>query len=346
MRLFCALLLLTTGRAVAGIENPTCEQVRPGVYRIDYQASPDAGAVQVFASSRPDRMDSLLPAFIIRQTPAEVSLPERSSRVYFHLRPASGPPRVVSIRRLPLEGAANFRDLGGYRASDGRYVRWGLVYRSGHLANLTASDFGYLDGLGIRLVCDVRTVGERARLPTRWMGRAPEFLAAPIGRERKASFTAEDLQRQLDARSGYGQYALDYAPQYGAILRRLAAGDLPALEHCSSGKDRTGVFAAILLTALGVPREAVTQDYLLTTSYLLAPDRIDSTTADVQIMLGFSQPPDRSAVQSLMTTKPERLESTFDDITRAYGSFDAYVRNGMGIADSERALLRQRLLEP
>ncbi len=346
MRLFCAVLLLTTGRAVAGIENPTCERVRPGVYRIDYQASPDAGAVQVFASSRPDRMDSPLPAFTIRRTPAEVSLPERSARIYFHLHPATGPARVVSIRRLPLEGAANFRDLGGYRASDGRYVRWGLVYRSGHLANLTASDFGYLDGLGIRLVCDVRTVGERTRLPTRWMGRAPEFLAAPIGRERKASFTAEDLQRQLDARSGYGQYALDYAPQYGAILRRLAAGDLPALEHCSSGKDRTGVFAAILLTALGVPREAVTQDYLLTTSYLLAPDRIDRTTADLQIMLGLSQPPDRSAVQSLMTTKPERLESTFDDITRAYGSFDAYLRNGMGIADSERALLRQRLLEP
>src|SRR6267378_6226976 len=102
-------------------------------------------------------------------------------------------------------------------------------------------------------------------------------------------------------------YATEYAGQYARILQRLAAGDLPAVEHCSSGKDRTGVFSAILLTALGVPRDIVIQDYLLTTRYLLAPDSVEKTTADLQKIFGLSQPPDLSTVQAIMTTKPGTL---------------------------------------
>src|SRR5437773_10356827 len=158
-------LLAFSSAAGTGIENPTCEMPGPGVYRIDFQASPSAMPVEVFASSRPDRIDSAKAVLIIRSAPAEVAVPDRSRRVYFHLKPAAGATRIVSIRRLPLEGAKNFRDLGGYRTSDGEYVRWGLVYRSNHLVNLTARDSDYLNSLGIRLVCDVRSEGERARAP-------------------------------------------------------------------------------------------------------------------------------------------------------------------------------------
>src|SRR5256886_15356430 len=119
---------------------------------------------------------TLFRSLTIRKTPAEVSIPGQTGRIYFHLKPASGPTRVVSIRRLPLEGAKNFRDLGGYRTSDGHYVRWGFVYRSNHLVNLTAKDFEYLNSLGIRLICDVRSDSERARAPDHWVGTTPEFL--------------------------------------------------------------------------------------------------------------------------------------------------------------------------
>jgi len=107
------------------IDSPTCELIAPYTYQIDFRASLDAGPIEVFASSRPDRIDSPTPVQTIRATPANISLPNRSGRVYFHLKSASGATRVVSIRRLPLEGAKNFRDLGGYRTSDGHYVRWG-----------------------------------------------------------------------------------------------------------------------------------------------------------------------------------------------------------------------------
>jgi protein-tyrosine phosphatase len=347
-------LRVTSSPAAAGVENPTCELIAPGVYRLDYQSSPGAGAVQVFASSRPDRIDSGKPLLTIRQTPAEVSVPGSSGRVYFHLKPASGPTRVVSVRRLPLEGANNFRDLGGYRATDGRYVRWGLVYRSNYLVGLTASDLAYLNALGIRLVCDVRSEGERARSPDHWVGNAPEFFSVPIGPNRDGTLTPEELKQRVAALSnesknstrGYDKLAIDFAPQFGNILRRLAAGDLPAVEHCSSGKDRTGVFSAILLTALGVPRETVIQDYLLTTRYLLAPDSIEKTTADLQKILGLSAPPDAATVQALMTTKPETLDATFESLNKTYGSFDAYLQNALKISNSDLEALRQRLLQP
>jgi protein-tyrosine phosphatase len=337
----------------SGIEDPTCELVRPGTYRIDFQVLPSAIPVEVFVSSSPDRIDSEKPVLTIRKTPAEVPVPERSGRIYFHLKPALGATRVVSIRRLPLEGAKNFRDLGGYRTSDGHYVRWGLVYRSNHLVNLTAKDSEYLSRLGIRLVCDVRSEGERARAPDHWTGTAPEFLMVPVGSNLITTPTPDDLKRRVAAinsetkgsNRGY-DYAIEYAGQYAKILRRIAAGDLPAVEHCTSGKDRTGVFSAILLTALGVPRGIVVQDYLLSNQYLLAPEAIGSTTADLQRAFGLAESPDISTVTAIMTARPETLEATLDRITKTYGSFDNYLRDALKLSDSELAMLRQRLLEP
>jgi protein-tyrosine phosphatase len=260
---------------------------------------------------------------------------------------------VVSVRRLPLEGARNFRDLGGYRSSDGRYVRWGLVYRSGYLADLTKKDYAYLNGLGIRLVCDVRADGERTRSPTQWVGATPEFLSVPIGPNRDGTLAADDLKRRVAAIDAAGNgpsagydFAIKNAQQFGKILQRIAAGDLPAVEHCTSGKDRTGVFSAILLTALGVPRETVLQDYLLTERYLLAPDSMESTRAQLQKIFGLAQPLDDASVSAIVTLRPQTLEATFNSINTAYGSFDAYLRDAVKLSDADRAVLRQRLLEP
>jgi len=269
------------------------------------------------------------------------------------LKPASGPTRVVSIRRLPLEGAKNFRDLGGYRTFDGHYVRWGLVYRSNHLVNLTAKDFEYLNSLGIRLICDVRSDNERARAPDHWVGITPEFLAVPIGSNLITSLTAEDLKVRIAAINGQAndsvrayEYATKYAGQYGKILHRLASGDLPAVEHCTAGKDRTGVFSAILLTALGVPREVVIQDYLLSNQYLLAPDTIQNTAADLQRAFGLPELPDIATVRTIMSSKPETLEAALGHIDNEYGSFENYLRDALHLSDSNLAALRQRLLEP
>jgi protein-tyrosine phosphatase len=352
--LIVAPVLAHFGSVVAaGIENPTCELIRPSVYQLDFNTLPGTGPIEVFASSRPDQIDSPKLLLTIRKTPAEVWVPDFPGRVYFHLKPAAGSTRVVSIRRLPLEGAKNFRDLGGYRTSEGRYVRWGLVYRSNHLVNLTAKDSAYLNRLGIRLICDVRSDDERARAPDHWTGAAPEFFSVPIGSNLITTHTADDLKRRVasinsetkDSVRAY-DYAIEYAGQYAKILRRIAAGDLPAVEHCTAGKDRTGVFSAILLTILGVPRDTVVEDYLLSNRYLLATDSIASTAADLQRAFGLPEPPDISTVRTIMTARPETLEAALDKITNTYGSFGNYRRDVLKLSDSELAMIRQRLLEP
>jgi protein-tyrosine phosphatase len=228
-----------------------------------------------------------------------------------------------------------------------------MVYRSNHLVNLTPRDSDYLNRLGIRLVCDVRSDGERARAPDHWTGNAPEFFSVPIGSNLITTPTADDLKRRIasinsetkDSVRAY-DYAVDYAGQYAKILRRIAAGDLPAVEHCTAGKDRTGVFSAILLTALGVPRDTVVQDYLLSNEYLLAPDTIATTTADLQRAFGLAEPPDIGTVRTIMTARPETLEAALDKISQTYGSFANYLRDGLKLSDSEVAAIRQRLLEP
>lgn len=333
------------------IENATCELVAPDTYRIDFQSSSHAGAVEVFASSSPDQIDSQKPVMTIQKTPQDIFVPGQSGRIYFHLRPASGRALVVSIRRLPLEGASNFRDLGGYRTQDGHYTRWGLVYRSDYLANLTSKDSEYLNKLGIRLVCDVRADSERARAPDRWTGSGPDFVSVPIGPNHDGRLTAEELKRRVENTKAQGKesahgydYAISDAEQYGKILRSISAGNVPMVEHCTSGKDRTGVFSAILLTALGVPREAVVQDYLLTNKYLLGPDTMARTTANLQKFFDLPLPPDTDTVKTIITTRPETLEATLDNIAKTYGSFDNYLKAGLKLSDAELASLRQRLL--
>jgi protein-tyrosine phosphatase len=100
------------------------------------------------------------------------------------------------------------------------------------------------------------------------------------------------------------------------------------------------------LTSLGFPRDVVIQDYLLTTKYMLAPDAIESTTADLQNIFGLPEPPDAATVKAIMTTMPETLAATLDSVTKTYGSFDNYLRDALKISDSDLAMLRQRLLEP
>jgi protein-tyrosine phosphatase len=111
----------------AGIENAICEQTGPTTYHIEFQAPADAGPIAIFASAHPDYIDSAYPVLTTRSSPAEVTAPNRAGRLYFHLKPQSGPTSVVATRRVPLEGAVNFRDLGGYRTTDGHHVKWGLM---------------------------------------------------------------------------------------------------------------------------------------------------------------------------------------------------------------------------
>jgi protein-tyrosine phosphatase len=341
MKFVAALLLAGSLAFSAGIENAVCEQTSPTTYRIEFQAPPNAGSIAIYASTRADRIDSARPLLTTRSSTAEVTVPAGSGRIYFHLKPQSGPTRVVSTRHVPLEGAVNFRDLGGYRTTDGHHVKWGVIYRSNNLAQLTAKDYEVLGHLGIRLVCDFRIDAERQRSPTKWQGSAaPEFAIESID-----TITLLGSDRQTGFLNVY-QHMLDEGrEQFADVMHRIVKGDVPTLYHCTSGKDRTGVFSAFLLTALGVPRDTVQADYELSNKYLVPDDKFAEMAAAYQQRMNLDKTPERIVILRNSGVDPAWLNIAFMAVESKYGSFDKFLHEGLGLSDSDLATLRSRLLE-
>ena len=182
----------------------------------------------------------------------------------------AGPPSGAAVARIvALQGGTNFRDLGGYPTAGGGHVRWGRVYRSGALHRLTAVDLATLDRLGLRVVYDLRADEERAYAPSILPdGIRCEFL--PVGGT--AARTKELTDLFVEGRLGdippdfllriYDAMAEVAAPTFGRLLTKLAEPEgTPALFHCTAGKDRTGLTAALLLSVLDVDEAAILDDY-------------------------------------------------------------------------------------
>src|SRR5262245_22588744 len=257
---------------------------------------------------------------------------------------------ATATRTSILEGAANFRDIGGYATVNGKHVRKGLVYRSNQLSDLTAGDYEKLNALGIKLVCDFRTNGERERQPTMWQGPAPEMMRAQIMKDQDVNMSQERI-RELTSRnsasalgSAYeGMVAAEPATEFGKLYKQIAAGKFPVIAHCTAGKDRTGVFSAVLLTMLEVPRSSVIDDYMLTGEYMLTPKGMAQARKDMQRYFG-SEVSDDTA-RTIYAMHADVLTSTFATIDRQWGSFDGFVWNGLKLMPEEVAALKHQLLE-
>jgi protein-tyrosine phosphatase len=357
-RLACLVAVLAVRLAWADVTDATVEQTSPHRYHLTFHAEPVGGPVSIFASHTPSNREDEKPVAMTSGGSSDVHLHGWTGRPYFHLTTPGGKTRVVSIRRLPLEGQNNFRDLGGYRTTDGRYTRWGRLYRSGQLSSLTEKDYEYLQPLGIRLVCDFRTEEERSRQPTHWPGDAPEFLFTPIGADDKGRNTrVDEMRRLLQEQAGpdqmrafmrtlYPDMAVQAATQFQRILGRLLSAQGASMVHCSAGKDRTGVFSALLLLTLGVPRETVIEDYLLTNRYVSADDAINRTALAYQKLAGLDHVPSVDVLKPLVRVEPPFLESALEAIDKHYGSFDQYRREKLHFSDADVERLRSAYLEP
>ncbi|MFG3225219.1 tyrosine-protein phosphatase [Kitasatospora sp. NPDC048194] len=263
-------------------------------------------------------------------------------------------------RSLGLRGALNARDLGGYRTADGRAVRGGAVLRSDGLNHLTADDLGPLGALGLRRVVDLRSAEEvREAGPDRLpegviLHHAPlwavDFDIHLTLRTALADRSARKQRALLgDGRAAammtglYRWFVTDAGAResFAALLRLLAAPDgVPLLFHCSAGKDRTGWAAALVLTALGVDRETVLADYLLTN------ERSAPAVARVLEELG-SRGLMREPELLLPVFRADRgyLDAAFAEVEAGWSGFDAFWREGLGLDDEVSDGLRANLLD-
>ncbi len=331
--------------------SPFLERSAAGELVLRWDRAAEQGQLDVYLGSRsPDAIDRSAP--VGRMTGPELALPEREdpqARPFVELR--SPTQRwIAAERRLPLEGAQNFRDLGGYETSDGRYTRWGMVFRAENLSDLTDRDGSYLQDLGLRLVCDFRSPQEAAAEPD----QLPEGLPSHSLRILDQDFSFGGDIRQLFAEGDIEntdfslflidlnrEFVLKYPERFRSFFDLLLEpGNIPLAFHCSTGKDRTGFAAAMFLSALGVPRETVMQDYLLSNLYL------EKRTKKYMRMIRWGSffRVDPEQLRPIFEVRPEYLGTAFAAIEEHYGSVDAFLREGIGLSDDELNRLRERFL--
>lgn len=276
--------------------------------------------------------------------------PAGDERMVFGLSAAGAEPLEVAERVLAFEGAVNFRDIGGYRAADGRRVRWGAIYRSGHMAHLTAADKDAFTRLGIGTVCDYRRAEERAIENTELPGEPhvetlgipsgigdPRFFHRLFEQTEDPAVITDALERMMVylVREGAGYYRRLFEvlldPPPGAVLM-----------NCSGGKERTGVGAALLLTALGIPRETIMYDFLLTNDCFPAMREVPRVLEKYSVTLEGQRGVD--LIMPLLVSPPSYLEVVFGAIDEDCGSGEAYLASRFDLGAAELARLRDLYL--
>ena len=248
-------------------------------------------------------------------------------------------------RILALERGHNFRDLGGYAAADGRRVRRGVIFRSGTMADLTEADIERLSALGIVCICDLRTSSERAKHPTNWHDETKVRLFAR-DYDHSAGSLASLTLGDGDAVRGrmtslYRVLHHEQRDAYAELFARLLAGDVPLIFNCAAGKDRTGVAAALILSALGVPRAAVVEDYVLS-------DRFAEplfTLLCRNPRYGLTPDTPRETWLPMTRALPEYIETMLDTIIEQHGSVEAYLHDQLEVGRTAVQRLRDMLLE-
>lgn len=328
---------------------PIAERNEQGAVRIRWAAQPDA---EVYFGTDPAEIFRNAPVARLENGVAILRTLDPACRHFYELVPADGSPsQVIGERLLPLAGANNFRDLGGYETRDGRRVRWGRIFRSDHLADLTPEDLSYLGGLGIRMVCDFRGDEEVAEKPNRLPVNDPprQINPAILGTALQPSQIRDAIMtgnpEGLDFRNllidGNRRMATGALDQFRALFRHLEDEQhVPLLFHCTAGKDRTGLAAALILLALDVPEETVMSDYLLTATY--THDFVEKSLANVRFANAFEL--DLDEIRPLMSVRREFLQAAIDGIHEEFGDVDRYFDEAMEITPAARKALQGRFL--
>ncbi|MEH0531492.1 tyrosine-protein phosphatase [Streptomyces bottropensis] len=254
-----------------------------------------------------------------------------------------------------LTGVRNFRDVGGLPTVDGRRVRHGVLFRSGHLAHATDEDTAFLASLNLHTVFDFRNAADQklegpdVALPGVLNVNLP--LSDPAdGAEFWKMVRDGDLD-QLRALLGDGRAAGRMIASYRTMIKRrtaehsrvlhaLAEDSVPALMHCAAGKDRAGLAIAVTLLALGVEREAVVTDYLESNAkhrrYKVHRSSSSASAWSPEIM---------ELLSPLFDARAEYLQAAFDTLEETWGDVDTYLEQGLKLTPQTRERLRERLLD-
>jgi protein-tyrosine phosphatase len=245
---------------------------------------------------------------------------------------------MTSVTPALLQGASNFRDVGGYLTQNGRRVRHGQVFRSDHLAGLTTDDERRLQALGVSHSLDFRGVAEFTATPYDIPGvQRVALTIEPTVVARMQALVAQGIEPTTEEtvelmRETYRDFVNRNADTFGRFLKHLLEQPTPQVFHCTAGKDRTGFAAALLLSALGVDQATIEHDYLLTNQLYRRDPRLEGK-GPAHVM------------KVLWQVQPEFLHAAYEAVDAQHGGMQNYLHGAIGLSPQEVAELRRMLLE-
>ena len=303
----------------------------------------------------------LLRSYLLEVLGSTASLPPRRGRPAkpFYTAPVlssaaakAAPEHPAPGTQLPFAGGNNFRELGGYRADEGKTVKWGQIYRGFPTGRLTTeADRRLLDSLGLRLILDLRSSGEAKKEPdyvpdgarlVQICGLCAEdgaeiaFAPGDIEKLMQTAEEGESISQRLYRRMLTGNKA------FKELFRALEAGETPILFHCSAGKDRTGVAAMLILLALGASDEVICADFEQTNACRKA--EIDAVLAEHAAEIA-ADPACRMRYYAMAGVDPAAAPFVLDTIRRKFGSAENYLETEYGLTPARLMRLRRMYLE-
>jgi protein-tyrosine phosphatase len=246
-------------------------------------------------------------------------------------------------RHVVLQGASNFRDLGGYTTADGHHVKWGQIYRSADMSKLTDADLAVLKERKITYDVDLRGHQESTQAPDR-INPGTDYILSPAGSDNMDWIKSIG---QLKGNQGDSVMNIFYgntqflAERYKIFFNKLLSVPKGSslVFHCSAGKDRTGIGAALLLYSLGVPYDTIVNDYLASNYYRRSDN--DKLISQMVKYMHVDEP----VAKTMAGVKKEYMDTTFKAITNQYGSVDNFLKTQIGLDDQKITLLKKRFLE-
>ncbi|MFC8248077.1 tyrosine-protein phosphatase [Streptomyces chartreusis] len=254
-----------------------------------------------------------------------------------------------------LAGVRNFRDVGGLPTVDGRRVRHGVLFRSGHLAHATTEDADFLGALGLHTIFDFRNAADQklegpdvelpgvrnVNLPLSDPADGAEFWKmvrdGDLNQLRGILSDGRGANRMIVS---YRSIIKERTGEHSQVLHSLAEDSVPALMHCAAGKDRAGLSIAVTLLALGVEREAIVADYLESNAkhrrYKVRRSGSDASAYSPEVM---------ELLSPLFDARAEYLTAAFETIEETWGGVDTYLEQGLRLSPESRDRLRERLLD-
>ena len=308
--------------------------------------------VKIYQSASPDFDEASGQLVAEGVTSPYTAAAEDGVRMYFLLVGDNGARIRVAQRVMPMDSLVNFRDLGGYLTADGRRTKWGKLLRSAAHDSITDRDVAFLKSIGLKTVVDYRSTPEEADHPDREIDGVQYLHSRPVedpGATNILNVQQPQMRGVDDAiamLTGINR-TLANSKHANSVYRdlMLAALDpaqVPIVQHCTAGKDRVGVGSATMLMALGVPRETIIADYLLSNDNQVSVAKLGSGKTSGGQAISEEQ---IKMFEALAKVHAEYLQAFFDEVDNTHGGPESYLKNTLGLTDEQLTQFRAMYLE-